>query len=212
VNFAPLDVLYFVVALVPSMFLHELAHGWVAVRLGDPTPRFMGRLSLDVRKHVDPFGTIVVPILLLLPVLFGRGGLTFGYLKPMPIRRENLRNPDRDMTWIALAGIATNLVLAALGAVFLRLFGVAAGGAVERFLLIWVLTNVFLGVFHVVPVPPLDGSRILVRFLSGRARQVYESWDQFGALFILVLLFLIPAPILGIVDAVADGLISLFVG
>jgi Zn-dependent protease len=212
VTIAPLDVVFFAAALIPGMFFHELAHGWLAVRLGDPTPRFMGRLSLDVRNHVDPFGTIVVPVLLLLPVLFGRGGLAFGYLKPMPIRRENLRRPDRDMTWIALAGIAANIVLAALGAILLQLFGVAAGGMVERFLVIWVFTNVFLGVFHIVPVPPLDGSRILARFLSGRAREVYESWDPYGALFVLVLLFLIPAPILSIVDAVADGLISLFVG
>jgi Zn-dependent protease len=169
-------------------------------------------MSFDLRRHVDPFGTIIVPALLLLPVLFGRGGLAFGYLKPIPIRRENLRNPDQHMTWIALAGITANIALAALGALLYRLVGVPAGGAVERFLGIWVYTNVFLGVFHIVPVPPLDGSRILARFLSGRARQVYESWDPYGALFILFILFLIPAPVLSIVDAVAGGLLSLFVG
>lgn len=211
-TFDPLDVAFFVVSLVPAMLVHELGHGWLAIRLGDPTPRFMGRMTLDLRKHVDPFGTIVVPALLLLPVLFGRSGLAFGYLKPMPIRREHLRNPDRDMVLIALAGIGANLVLAAVGALVLRLIGVSIGGFVSRFLVIWVYTNVFLGVFHIVPVPPLDGSRILARFLSGRAREVYESWDQYGALFILFLLFLIPAPILGIVDAVAGGLIALFVG
>jgi Zn-dependent protease len=212
VSFDPLGVLFFAVALVPAMLLHELAHGWLALRLGDPTPRLMGRMSFDLRRHVDPFGTIIVPALLLLPVLFGRGGLAFGYLKPIPIRRENLRNPDQHMTWIALAGITANIALAALGALLYRLVGVPAGGAVERFLGIWVYTNVFLGVFHIVPVPPLDGSRILARFLSGRARQVYESWDPYGALFILFILFLIPAPVLSIVDAVAGGLLSLFVG
>jgi Zn-dependent protease len=211
-SFDPLGVLFFVVSLVPAMLFHELAHAWVAVRLGDPTPRFMGRLSLDLRKHVDPFGTIVVPVLLLLPVLFGRGGLVFGYLKPIPIRRENLRDPDRQMTWIALAGIAVNILLAAFGALLYRLVGLPFGGPVQRFLTIWVFTNVFLGVLHIVPVPPLDGSRILARFLTGRAREVYESWDPYGALFILFLLFLVPAPILGIVDAVASGLLSLFVG
>jgi Zn-dependent protease len=212
VSFDPLGVVFFAVALVPAMLLHELAHGWLALRLGDPTPRLMGRMSLDLRKHADPFGTIIVPGLLLLPVLFGRGSLAFGYLKPMPIRRENLRKPDQHPTWISLAGIAANIVLAALGALLYRLVGVPAGGAVERFLGIWVYTNVFLGVFHIVPVPPLDGSRILARFLSGRARQVYESWDPYGALFILFILFLIPAPVLSIVDAVAGGLLSLFVG
>jgi Zn-dependent protease len=212
VTFGPLDALFFVVALVPAMVLHELAHGWLAVRLGDQTPRFMGRLSLNMRNHVDPFGTFVVPILLLLPVLFGRPGFAFGYLKPMPIRRENLRSPDRDMTWIALAGIATNVVLAALGALLYRVIGVPVGGVFQRFLFIWVFTNAFMGIVHVVPVPPLDGSRILARFLSGRAREVYESWDPYGALFILFLLFLIPSPILGIVNAVVEGLLSLFVG
>jgi Zn-dependent protease len=211
VTFGPLDALFFVIALVPAMLLHELAHGWLAVRFGDPTPRFMGRLSLDARKHVDPFGTIIVPILLLLPVVFGRPGFAFGYLKPMPIRRENLRNPDRDMTWIALAGIGTNVALAAIGALLYRVAGISIGGAVERFLFVWVFTNVFMGIAHIVPVPPLDGSRILARFLSGRAREVYESWDPYGALFVLFLLFLIPSPILGIVNAVVEGLLALFV-
>lgn len=211
-DFDPLDVLFFVVALVPAMVLHELAHARLAVRLGDPTPRLMGRLSLDVRKNVDPFGTIVVPLLLLLPVLFGRAGFAFGYLKPVPIRRENLPKPDQHMTWIALAGIAANVLLAALGAFLYRLIGVPVGGPLQRFLEIWVFTNVFMGVLHLVPVPPLDGSRILAGFLSGRAREVYESWTPYGALFILFLLFLIPAPILGIVGAVVDGLLALFVG
>lgn len=211
-DFDPLDVLFFVVALVPAMVLHELAHARLAVRLGDPTPRLMGRLSLDVRKNVDPFGTVIVPLLLLLPVLFGRAGFAFGYLKPVPISRENLPKPDQHMTWIALAGIATNVLLAALGAFLYRLIGIPVGGPLQRFLEIWVFTNVFMGVLHLVPVPPLDGSRILAGFLSGRAREVYESWTPYGALFILFLLFLIPAPVLGIVGAVVDGLLSLFVG
>ena len=132
-----LDALFFVVALIPAMAFHELAHGWVAVRLGDPTPRLMGRLSLDLRKHVDPFGTFVVPVLLLLPVLFGRPGFAFGYLKPMPIRRDQLTNPDQQTTWVALAGIVTNVVLAAVGAVLFRVLGVPVGGSVQRFLFIW---------------------------------------------------------------------------
>jgi Zn-dependent protease len=206
-SFDPLTVVFFVISLVPGMLLHELAHGWVAVRMGDYTPRFAGRLTLDLSKHVDAFGTVIVPALLLLPVLFGRGGLPFGYMKPMPLNPQNLRNPDSQMTIIALAGMGANLALAVVGAAALRLVGFA--GLLGEFLTIWVFTNVLLTAFHVIPVPPLDASKILARFLPSRARTVYESWEPYGALFVLAILFLLPTPILGIVNAIADGLVSL---
>jgi Zn-dependent protease len=206
-EFDPLTVLFIVVALVPGMLLHELAHGWVAVRMGDYTPRHAGRLTFNLSKHVDAFGTVIVPALLLLPVLFGRGGLVFGYMKPMPLNPQNLRNPDSQMTLIALAGMGTNLVLAVVGAAALRVVGVTT--LLGEFLSVWVFTNVLLTAFHVIPVPPLDASKILARFLPPRARTVYESWEPYGALFVLAILFLLPTPILGIVDAVAGGLVSL---
>jgi Zn-dependent protease len=206
-EFDPLTVLFIVIALVPGMLLHELAHGWVAVRMGDYTPRFAGRLTFNLSKHVDAFGTVIVPALLLLPVLFGRGGLVFGYMKPMPLNPQNLRNPDSQMTLIALAGMGTNLVLAVVGAAALRVIGFTT--LLGEFLSVWVFTNVLLTAFHVIPVPPLDASKILARFLPPRARTVYESWEPYGALFVLAILFLLPTPILGIVDAVAGGLVSL---
>jgi Zn-dependent protease len=209
-TFEPLTVLFFVISLVPGMLLHELAHGWVAVRMGDHTPRFAGRLTLNPRPHVDAFGTVIVPGLLLLPVLFGRGGLAFGYMKPMPLNPQNLRNPDAQMTVIALAGMGTNLLLAVVGAAALRLTGRV--GLLGDFLEIWVFTNVLLMAFHVIPVPPLDASKILARFLPPRARSVYESWEPYGALFVLAILFLIPSPILGIVQAIAGGLVDLLTG
>src|SRR5918996_746673 len=112
--------LLLVVSVSPAMLLHELAQGWLAVRRGDPTPCRMGRMTSQLRAHIDVFGSIIVPALLLLPVLFGRPGLAFGYAKPMPIEPSNLRDPDRDMMWIALAGIAPNVVLPApiLGIVY----------------------------------------------------------------------------------------------
>jgi Zn-dependent protease len=209
-TFEPLTVLFFVISLVPAMLLHELAHGWVAVRMGDHTPRFAGRLTLNPRPHVDAFGTVIVPALLLLPVLFGRGGLAFGYMKPMPLNPQNLKNPDAQMTVIALAGMATNLVLGLFGAAALRLSGTAC--LLGDFLEIWVFTNVLLTAFHIIPVPPLDASKILARFLPSRARSVYESMEPYGALFVLVILFLLPSPILGIVDAIAEGLVRLLTG
>jgi Zn-dependent protease len=140
-------------------------------------------------------------------VLFGRGGLVFGYMKPMPLNPQNLRNPDPQMTLIALAGMATNLLLAVVGAAALRLTGTVS--LLGDFLEIWVFINVLLTAFHVIPVPPLDASKILARFLPSRARSVYESWEPYGALFVLAVLFLIPSPILGIVEAIAGGLVSL---
>ena len=204
VTFDPITALFMAIAYVPAFLLHELAHGWLAVRLGDPSPRFRGRLTLRPRPHVEAFGTVVVPILLLLPVLFGRPGVVFGYARPMPINRASLQRPDRDMTMIALAGIGTNLVLGILGAFGFRLTG---DGLVGEFFFNWTVVNVTMAVIHIVPVPPLDGSRILAPLLPPRARAVYESWEQYGALFVLALLFLLGAPILALTGALSEALI-----
>ena len=205
VGFDPVTALFMAIAYVPAFLLHELAHGWLAIRFGDPSPRFRGRLTLNPRPHIEAFGTVVVPALLLLPVLFGREGIVFGYARSMPINRASLPRPDRDMTLIALGGIATNLVLALVGAVVFRL---VPGGIVGDFFFWWTVVNVTMAVIHIVPVPPLDGSRILAPLLPPRARAVYESWEPYGALFVLALLFLLGAPILAITSALSEALIS----
>lgn len=205
-------VLYILVTLVPAVVLHELSHGLVADRLGDSTPRAMGRLTVNPIRHVDPFGTVVLPGLLILPYLFGRGtNPIFGYAKPMPINPTNLRNPDRQMMAIAVAGPVTNLILAVLGALALRFVGLGGGG-LSDFLGVWVLLNVLLAVFNIMPIPPLDGSKVLARFLPPRARHVYQSWEPYGALFMLVIFFLFPGVIFAIVDPIVSGLVSLLVG
>ncbi|HET6771172.1 MAG TPA: site-2 protease family protein [Actinomycetota bacterium] len=207
-----LTVVYFVVSLVPAIVLHEVAHGVVADRMGDHTARFAGRLTLNPIKHVDPFGTVVLPGLLLLPYLFGRGSNpVFGYAKPMPVNPANLRDPDRQTMWIALAGPGANLVLAAVGALLLRLVGLG-GGEITRLLIIFVGVNVLLAVFNVMPIPPLDGSKVLARFLPPRARHVYQSMEPYGALFMLVIFFLFPSAIFAIVDPIVTGLFELLVG
>jgi Zn-dependent protease len=207
-DFDPLTVVFFVVTLVPAIVLHELAHGLVADRMGDMTPRLMGRLTLNPVKHADPFGSLILPGLLLLPRLFGQEGLVFGYAKPMPVNTQNLRNPDRQMVLIALAGPVTNLLLGVLGGFVLRFAGFG-NDALTRFLLIWVSLNVLLAVFNVMPIPPLDGSKVLALFLPPRAREVYRSWEPYGALFMLVIFFIFPGPVFGIVLAVRDGLLRL---
>lgn len=207
-----LTVVFFIISLVPAIVLHEVSHGVVADRMGDHTARFAGRLTLNPIKHVDPFGTVVLPGLLLLPHLFGRGtNPVFGYAKPMPVNPANLRDPDRQMMWIALAGPGTNLVLAVLGALAFRLIG-GGGGYVERFFVIFLLVNVLLAVFNVMPIPPLDGSKVLARFLPPKARHVYQSLEPYGALFMLLIFFLLPGAIRAIVDPIVEGLFRLLVG
>lgn len=213
ITFAPLDTLYVVVTLVPAIILHELSHGIVADRIGDITPRLSGRLTLNPVRHVDPVGTVILPVLLLIPVLFGRAfPFSFGYAKPMPINRQNLPNPDRNIVWISLVGPLTNLFLAVAGAVILRVTGVATQGGLSRFLFIWVFINLFFAVFHIFPIPSLDGARILAVYLPPRARAVFENLEPYGPLFILLVLFLIPAPVIGLVNRAAEGLLTLLVG
>ena len=207
-----LTVVYFILALLPAIVLHELSHGLVADRMGDPTARNMGRLTLNPVKHIDPFGTVILPGLLLLPRLFGQFGTpVFGYAKPMPFNPQNLRDPDRQTMWIALAGPLTNLFLAVVAALLLRLAG-DVSDELTRYLFILVLVNVILAVFNVIPLPPLDGSKVLARFLPPRARQLYMSWEAYGALFLLVIFFIFPGAIFGFITPIVEGLLSLLVG
>lgn len=210
-RFDPLTVVYFVAALLPAIVLHELSHGIVADRMGDRTARMAGRLTLNPARHIDPFGTVILPGLLLLPHLFGAANTpVFGYAKPMPVNAQSLRDPNRQMMWIAAVGPLTNLLLAVLGAGAIRLAGTGAG-ELARFLVIFVFVNVLLAVFNVLPIPPLDGSKVLARFLPGRAGEVYRSWEPYGALFLLVIFFIFPGPVFTFVFAIVDGLLELLV-
>lgn len=206
-----LSVIYFAVALLVALVAHEYAHAWMAVRLGDQTPKLAGRLSLNPKPLVDPFGTLILPAILLLPVLFG-GGLfpVFGYAKPMPLNPWSLRRGERDVTIVAIAGPVINLALAFL---FGLLFRVVAGtGPLADLILRCLQVNVILAVIHFVPIPPLDGAQMIARFLPPRAREVFANLDQYGALFILLIFFLLPGPIFAFVDVIGNGVCSLVVG
>jgi Zn-dependent protease len=202
-----LYVLYLAIALLIALVLHEFAHAFVAYRLGDHTPRRSGRMSLDPRRHGDPFGSVLLPGILLLPRLFGAALFpVFAYAKPQPLNPSNLRNPDTHPVVIAVAGIVMNLLLAFA---FAGLFHLASAAELEelgRFLHAGLTVNVTFAVLHLVPFPPLDGSRVLARFLSGRARDLYLSWDPYGALFILVIFFIFPDIIFAFVDVVGGGI------
>ena len=188
------------VAIVPAIVLHEVAHGYVAWRLGDPTARDRGRLTLNPIAHIDLFGTILLPILLL--VL--RTGFVFGYAKPVPINPSFFRNRSRGMLWVAAAGPLTNALLAAattlLGRLvllvvdpsFLLQTSMAAGllRTVIALLYFFVVWNLVLALLNLIPIPPLDGSRILAHFLPAEGRRAMASIERYGFFLLIALLAL----------------------
>lgn len=174
-----------------AIILHEVAHGWVADRLGDSTARYSGRLTLNPVAHIDFFGTILLPVVLLIS-----GGFVFGYAKPVPINPYNLRNPRRDMIWISLAGVLTNLAVAAVSAMSFRILAsgfLGSWGLIIRplmmMLMVSVRINIILAVFNAIPIPPLDGSRVLVNLLPAEKSMVFSKLEPYGFLIILLLFF-----------------------
>jgi Zn-dependent protease len=199
---------YMLVAFVPSLLLHEMAHVVVAQRFGDWTPARYGRRTFRLRPHLDRFGTVVMPFLLFLIAAVGGGATVFGYAQPMPYNPSALRNPGRETVLIALAGPGANLGIGAVAGFGLRV----VGGELFLFLLAALVVNLFLCVFNLMPIPGLDGSKILARYLHGRAREVYVNLDQYLPLFVLVIFFLLAGPILGIVGAFERALCNVFAG
>ena len=194
---------YLAVALVPALVLHEYAHAFAAVRLGDPTPRRWGRLTLDPRPLIDPFGSLILPALALI-LIAARGQLllpVFAYAKPMPLDASHLRNPGRDPLIVSAAGLAANLVVAMIGGLVIRL---GLGGEVRPFAWAWVWVNALMFAFQLMPIPGLDGARLLGRVLPPRPRQVFADLEQYLVLFILVVFFVFSGPLLSIVDAFAN--------
>jgi len=202
--------LYLLVALVPSLVLHEYAHAVAADRLGDPSPRRWGRLTLNPRPLIDPFGSVILPGLILILVASGQGLLPiFAYAKPMPLDPTYLRNPKRDSLIVVLAGLGANLALAAVAGIALR---VGVSGEAGMFVYAWLVVNVFMFVFQLMPVPGLDGAKLLARVLPPKPREVYVNMDQYLVLFMLVIFFLLAAPLLSIVRALASSVCTLLTG
>lgn len=177
-----------VLLLVFSAIVHEVAHGWVALRLGDTTARDAGRLTLDPRAHLDGFGSVVLPVVLAL-----MGMPVIGFARPVPYDPSRLRHPRRDELLVALAGPASNLLQALLGALALRLvLAVAPAPALVFVLSTYMAVNVSLAFFNLIPLPPLDGSKVVLYFLRGRARQRYYELQRWSMFILLVALVLVP--------------------
>lgn len=179
--------------VIIGIVIHESAHALAAYALGDKTARSRGRVSLNPLKHIDPFGTILLPLLMI-----AAGGPVFAFAKPVPIYLGNLKHPKRDELLISLAGPASNIVLACLGALLLSgvvngsVWATAAGSIVAEFALTFIFVNLSLAFFNLIPLPPLDGSSILVPFLKGGALNTYYRIQQYAMPILIVVLYLLP--------------------
>jgi Zn-dependent protease len=180
-----------------AIILHEVAHGWAAQALGDPTAKLRGRLSLNPARHVDPFGTVALPLILFAfqMLTIGRIEFLFGWARPVPVDPRHFRRPRQDMALVAAAGPAINLALGfvfALAFLLLLRFGDPTAGYLVDALRFAIVINVLLMLFNLIPVPPLDGGRILVGILPIEAARALARLEQAGLALVLLGLFVLP--------------------
>lgn len=205
-----------ILPVVLAITLHEAAHGYAALRLGDDTAARAGRISLNPLRHIDPWGTVALPLLLV--VLTG-GKFLFGYAKPVPVNFGRLFNPKRDMLWVAFAGPFSNLVQAVLWAVALKLTWLSPATdytmAMATMSQVGITVNVVLMVLNLLPLPPLDGGRILVSLLPDPLAWKVASVERYGFVILLALLFTgilgqILGPLVEVVEAVLNAVFGLY--
>ncbi|MDP6728010.1 MAG: site-2 protease family protein [Gammaproteobacteria bacterium] len=177
-------LLIWVIPVLLAITLHEAAHGWMASKFGDHTARMMGRVTLNPVKHIDPVGTIVVPLALLVMST----GFIFGWAKPVPINFNALRSPKSGMIWVALAGPGANLIMA-IGWIFIAILSInipvmlkMAGAGI--------FINILLAVFNLLPIPPLDGSRVISALLPNPLAYKYNQLERYGFVILIGLMFI----------------------
>lgn len=216
------SVVITVLLVMASAIVHEVAHGWAALLCGDTTARDAGRLTLDPRAHLDGFGSLLLPLVMAL-----LGGPVFAFAKPVPYNPYKLRHPRRDELLVALAGPASNLAQALLGAVVLNLSwsaiveGVLTGALstdvaslLLQVLSTYVMVNLVLCFFNLIPLPPLDGSKVVLFFLNGEARARYYRLEQYAMPILIIALYVLPSllrldPVGIYLDWTAGGLYDL---
>lgn len=199
--------IFFFLVIIPSAIFHEYMHGWVADRLGDPTARYAGRLTLNPLVHIDPWGTIIMPLVLL--VISG-GSFLFAYAKPVPYNPYNLRDQKYGPLLIAIAGPGSNFFLAAIFGILFQLLPV---GTMTPFLLTIIAANIGLGVFNLVPIPPLDGSKVLFAFLPDSLYRLRATLEQYGFIILIVFILMfaqILSPIINVIFSLFTGGVTVF--
>lgn len=183
-----------VIPVIFAITLHEAAHGFIAKYLGDKTAWMLGRVTLNPLKHIDPVGTILVPLtILLLSKVLGGGFILFGWAKPVPVNFDALRNPRRDMMWVAAAGPGANLVMAIFWALVIKL-GIALGGGYTQPMVLMgaagIFINAVLMALNLLPLPPLDGGRIAVSLMPPRYAYRYAQVEPYGFYILIALMFI----------------------
>jgi Zn-dependent protease len=200
-NMDPLSLIFTIIILIMSVVLHELSHGYAAVALGDPTPRLQGRLTLNPLRHLDPVGSVLVPI------ITSFAGFTFGWAKPVQWNPYNIRNKRTGEFLIALAGPACNLLIAIVFGLLIRFAPFSASFvSISAYV---VLINITLALFNLVPLPPLDGSHILFSLLPPRFANVRMMIERYSIFFLLIALFVIwplVSPLIYVLFGVLTGL------
>lgn len=204
-SYYPMDIivsLFYLAVIIPSAIIHEYMHGWVADRLGDPTARYAGRLTLNPKSHIDPWGTILLPLLL----FFSTGGrFLFAYAKPVPYNPYNLKNQRTGPMWVALAGPLSNLFLAFAFALVVRVLPITD---LTAFLSIIIYANIGLAVFNLVPIPPLDGSKVLFALLPDSLYTLKETLERYGFMMLIAFILFFP----GVIAPIVNYIFQLFVG
>ncbi len=196
----PLAFILIAIPLLYSVIIHEVAHGWVADKMGDSTARWLGRLSLDPRRHLDPVGTVML-------FLFG-----FGWAKPVPVNFNNLRDHRKGLVFVSAAGIAANIILAFLALLVLSAVRFSLFSPIGRGLQYLVRINIILASFNLIPIPPLDGSKILMGFSSRRFQYSLQRMEPYGFFVILGLLYLgVLNPLISFFEWLILSVISLIV-
>ena len=178
-----MSMIFSIMLFFLAVVIHEFAHGWMAYKLGDPTAKHSGRLTLNPIAHIDPMGTIILPLFLIMtgsPILFG-------WAKPVPVNFRALHNPKKDMIWVGLAGPGANIILAIIISLIIKLKVIFIPFQILEY---FMALNLVLAIFNLIPIPPLDGSRVVMGLLPAKLAYQYIQLERFGFIIIVIMLYL----------------------